>query len=252
MYQKLLEETYVWSKLDHKNVIKLLGLTAAFDHTISIVSPLMSRGNTFDYVQDSGVDPRPLACGMTNGLHYLHTYKEGPIVHGDIKGLNVLVTEEGKALLTDFGLSFLTNSSFSMSTPGHTGGSLPWMAPELFEVQYEPTAAQDVWAFAMTALVIFPPICARRLVAEFLQELFTREDPFYPLRGAVIMRKIMVGPPDRPSAENTCSRLTDEWWGICSKCWHSDPSMRPTMLQVAKKIEQIVCSSFVTRLSITD
>ena len=50
----------------------------------------------------------------------------------------------------------------------------------------------------------------------------------------------MKGLPDRPSAENTCSRLTDEWWGICSECWHSDPSMRPTMLQVAEKIEQIV------------
>ena len=132
-----------------------------------------------------------------------------------------------------------------MSTPEHAGGSLPWMAPELFEVYREATAAQDVWAFAMTALVIFSPTCARRLIAEFLQELFTREDPFFPCRGTTIMMRMMKGLPDRPSAENTCSRLTDEWWGICSECWHSDPSMRPTMLQVAEKIEQIVCSSRV-------
>ena len=65
MYQKLLNEVCVWSKLDHKNVIKLLGLTAAFDHTLSLVSPLMSRGNTFDYVQDPVIDPRPLVCGMS-------------------------------------------------------------------------------------------------------------------------------------------------------------------------------------------
>ena len=65
MYQKLLKEVHVWSKLDHENVIKLLGLTAAFNHTLSIVSPLMSRGNAFDYVQDPDVDPRPLVCGMS-------------------------------------------------------------------------------------------------------------------------------------------------------------------------------------------
>ena len=112
----------------------------------------------------------------------------------------------------------------------------------------EATAAQDVWGFAMTALVTISPVCARRLVAEFLQELFTREDHFGFHAVAITMRK---GPPDRPSAENTCFRLTDEWWGICSECWHRDPSSRPTMLQVVEKIEQIVCS-FVTRLSITD
>ena len=114
------------------------------------------------------------------------------------------------------------------------------MAPEMLEDYCEATAPQDVWAFAMTALVISSPICARRLVAEFLQELFTREDPFYPLRAVDIMMRIFKGPPDRPSAENTCFCLTDEWWDICSECWHSDPSMRPTMLQVAEKIEQIV------------
>ena len=65
MYQKLLKDVYVWSKLDHENVIKLLGLTAAFDHTLSIVSPLMSSGNVFDYVQDPSVDPRPLVCDMS-------------------------------------------------------------------------------------------------------------------------------------------------------------------------------------------
>ena len=30
---------------------------------------------------------------MANGLHYLHTYKEGPIIHGDIKGVGVLLFE---------------------------------------------------------------------------------------------------------------------------------------------------------------
>lgn len=62
MLQGVLREVYVWSKLRHENIIELLGITTAFDNTISIVSPLMSRGNAFDYVQNLDVDPRPLVC----------------------------------------------------------------------------------------------------------------------------------------------------------------------------------------------
>ena len=62
MLQKVLNEVYVWSKLEHENVIKLLGITTFFNQTVSIVLPLMSRGNVFDYVQNPKVDPRPLVC----------------------------------------------------------------------------------------------------------------------------------------------------------------------------------------------
>ena len=64
IYQTLPNEVHVWSKLDHPAVIELLGVTTAFDHTLSIVSPLMSRGNAFDYVQDPVIDPRRLVCHM--------------------------------------------------------------------------------------------------------------------------------------------------------------------------------------------
>lgn len=85
-----------------------------------------------------------------------------------------------------------------------------------------------------------------------LQELFTREDPFYPVKGMVIMTKIFEGPPSRPSRKNTCGRFTDEWWNICSRCWHTEPPSRPTMAEVANKIEKIVCSSLATRLLAID
>lgn len=86
--ERVLREVYIWSKLNHENIITLLGITTVFDHSISIVSPLMSKGNAFNYVQNTGVDPRPLILGIANALHYLHTYEQGSIIHGDIKGSN--------------------------------------------------------------------------------------------------------------------------------------------------------------------
>ncbi|KIK17225.1 hypothetical protein PISMIDRAFT_685484 [Pisolithus microcarpus 441] len=59
----ILREVHVWSKLEHPNVLSLLGFTTKFDSTISIVSKWMSKGNAHDYVQNMEVDPRPLVCG---------------------------------------------------------------------------------------------------------------------------------------------------------------------------------------------
>ena len=88
---------------------------------------------------------------------------------------------------------------------------------------------------------------------ELLQELFTHEDPFHPTTDmTAIMVKILNGPPCRPSAENTCFRLTDEWWSMFGECWNMEPSLRPSMVEVTKKIEVIVRSSLVIWLPVTD
>ena len=71
LLQKVLNEVYVWSKLEHENIIKLLGITTSFSQTVSIVIPLMSRRDAFDYVrQNPKVDPLPLVCCILI-LHFL-------------------------------------------------------------------------------------------------------------------------------------------------------------------------------------
>lgn len=56
----IFHEVYLWSKLRHENILPLFGITTKFDQTVSIVSPWMGKGNAHDYVQNRGVDPRPL------------------------------------------------------------------------------------------------------------------------------------------------------------------------------------------------
>ncbi|KAL4068811.1 kinase-like domain-containing protein [Scleroderma yunnanense] len=241
-----LKEVHVWSKLRHDNVLQLLGITTEFDLTVSIISPWMDNGNAHDYVQDSRIDPCPLIEGVAQGLSYLHSSK---IIHGDMKGAstlcfwglvplndgislqyNVLISDDGRALLTDFGFSRLENSSFSISSYTHdkVRGSIRWIAPEVLDGKdsKELRAGADVWSFGMTVL-----------------ELFTRADPFCGLsQVCAIMAKIVRGPPDRPSDEDTCRRLTDEWWNLCFACWNSDPFSRPTMLRIVHQITEITRS----------
>ncbi|KAG6329038.1 hypothetical protein ID866_10051 [Astraeus odoratus] len=224
--KNMLYEIHLWSKLHHQNVVPLLGITTDFDQTISTVSEWMAGGNAHDYVQDRSIDPRPLLSGIAEGLYYLHTHEKYPICHGDLKGRNVLISDDGRALLTDFGLSHTVQSSFSMTTPSRQGGSLNWMPPEFLDGETEsgPTIAGDIWSFGMTAL-----------------ELFTCQEPFSSVSSVPsrVMLRILNGPPDRPTIESTCFRMNNEWWNMCSECWHKNPSLRPDMLRILRDIHHL-------------
>ncbi|KAG6330714.1 hypothetical protein ID866_8377 [Astraeus odoratus] len=177
----------------------------------------MDKGNAHGYVQDRTVDPRPLLAGIAHGLQYLHEHKPYPIFHGDLKGVNVLISSEGQALLADFGLSYAVNSSLKITLTTPRGGTLNWMAPEILNDGLV-SAEGDVWAFGMTAL-----------------ELFTTKVPFHDRTiGAAIITRILQGPPDRPGMEETSFRLTDEWWGLCYSCWNPRPELRPNISGIAK------------------
>ncbi|KAG6327553.1 hypothetical protein ID866_11537 [Astraeus odoratus] len=159
--------------------------------------------------------------GIANGLVYLHNHECGPIIHGDLKGANVLISDDGRALLTDFGASHLVNSTLSMSVSLPSEFTPNWMAPEL-PVQCFPSAQGDVWSFGMTVL-----------------ELFTRDKPYHEVKHVfVLMARIMAGIlPIRPSEESTCFRMTDKWWNICVTCWAQNPSLRPSMAQILARLE---------------
>jgi serine/threonine protein kinase len=68
---------------------------------------------------------------------------------------NILVDDENNARITDFGLSRIVNPA-ALAT-GSSKGSLPWMAPELFDPDKPNnpvTTESDVWALGMTILEV--------------------------------------------------------------------------------------------------
>jgi serine/threonine protein kinase len=69
------------------------------------------------------------------------------IIHRDIKPSNIMITKDGQAKLTDFGIAYTAGAT--RLTGSGVIGTLPYMAPELFE-SGTITPAADLWSRGAT------------------------------------------------------------------------------------------------------
>ncbi|KAE9384775.1 kinase-like protein, partial [Gymnopus androsaceus JB14] len=160
-------------------------------------------------------------CDVANGLAYLHSMS---IVHGDLKGVNVLITSVGRACVSDFGLSRIAESGGELwkmtSSISNVKGSTRWMAPELFRASpasYE----SDVYAFAC--------VC---------YEIYTGLLPFHLVKSdAAVMLDIIQG--TRPLHPDNITELNNGLWSIIESCWMADPSFRPTSKMLLQKLRDV-------------
>lgn len=81
---------------------------------------------------------------MADGINYLH---DNGVVHGDIKGSNILIGDGIHSLVHDFGLAKLMPAHTSTLMKGV--GTLRWQSPELWNNEPK-TFASDAYAFGMT------------------------------------------------------------------------------------------------------
>ncbi|CAE6474308.1 unnamed protein product [Rhizoctonia solani] len=127
-------EAHFWSRMRHTNVHELMGVVIFKDRFIGMVSEWMENGNIYEYTRRNPQINRFQMCAQVeSGLDYMHKIDA---VHGDLKGLNVLVSSDGAAKLADFGLSTMAESSLEFSeTSSSQAGSIRWAAPELLSTE---------------------------------------------------------------------------------------------------------------------
>ncbi|KAF9218428.1 kinase-like protein [Gyrodon lividus] len=148
------QEIKAWSRLKHDNVLPLAGVCYDFGFAPALVSIWMDYGTANHYLKEHPeANYLALLSGIAAGLRYLH---QENVIHGDLKGDNVLVTSNGVPCLSDFGLSKILLSSGLLASATAVKGTWRWMARELADYRVEhakPDEKSDVWAFGMTALV---------------------------------------------------------------------------------------------------
>ncbi|KAK0451272.1 kinase-like domain-containing protein, partial [Desarmillaria tabescens] len=129
---KVRREAIIWTQLcDHPNVLPFYGIYHDFaPSSYCLVSPFMPSGSLHQYMNNtSHPDQHKLALDVTHSMNYLHKLL---IIHGDPKGDNILITDDQRAVIADFGLSFVMGvTTFTTLSSPHKGGAVRWQAPEV-------------------------------------------------------------------------------------------------------------------------
>ncbi|RLN89144.1 hypothetical protein BBJ28_00025690 [Nothophytophthora sp. Chile5] len=143
------QEIDVWFSLNHEHLIKLYG--ACHEGRPFFVCERASQGTILSYVKgfDRSTAWRFLR-DAAEGLQHLHDHG---IVHGDLKGNNILVSDD-IAKLADFGLSIIASRE-EVPTSGGEGAleAFRWKAPECL-MGARPTFASDIYSFGMCIIEV--------------------------------------------------------------------------------------------------
>ncbi|KAF8939292.1 hypothetical protein BGZ58_010189 [Dissophora ornata] len=148
-----------------------------------------------------------IAREVLQALGYLH--KHG-IIHRDIKAANILLTDEGRVQLCDFGVAGqVTMNSLKRNS---FVGSPYWMAPEVIREGQTYDYKADIWSLGITIYEIAtgnPP--------------FADQDP---------MRAVSLIPKSRPAQlEGDWSPAMKEFVALCL---HEEPNKRPSAEDLLK------------------
>ncbi|KAG9083624.1 hypothetical protein FS749_005887, partial [Ceratobasidium sp. UAMH 11750] len=220
-------ELYTWSKCRHPNVLPLLGL-ANFQGQIRMVSLWMENGDLPSYLtKHPDLNRCEMVIRVCNGLVYLH--HQG-VIHGDFKGNNVLVSDEGIPMITDFGNAVLQHNTLQFTTTAQESGfTARWTAPEILEEKENRSKAADVYALGM--------------------EIITGKVPYFTItKIAVVITAIVVKKesPKRPEASiPSNSQHGDALWSLLKSCWEYEPEKRPDAANVAEIVKGITREGLV-------
>lgn len=149
------------------------------------------------------------------GLKHLHNMPE-PIIHQDIKPDNILVDDNNRYLITDFGISKKIRSTMRKQSKRAVGaGATAYMGPERFEADPSPVKASDIWSLGVS-----------------IYELATGELPFSGLGGG--MQK---NGAEMPSLDNKWSKDLNM---VMQSCLAKETWDRPTAQQLEEYSEAIL------------
>ncbi|KAJ8080989.1 Homeobox protein tos8 [Marasmius tenuissimus] len=215
-------EVLIWRQLRHSHIHQFLGVVNdLFRPSYCIISPWMANGDVMSYCQqhNSSLDAKvTLIQEICEGLRYLHEHSP-PIVHSDIKGANILVSDDGHCRISDFGLCTIEDDSPAGRVSESTSqaamrGSVPWLAPELMNpgcVETPNRTTSDIYALGCT-----------------IYELLSGYAPFADKKMELqIVLAVLDGM--RPASPADCP----SWlWKIIENCWSEEAGSRLTASEV--------------------
>ncbi|MEU9489514.1 serine/threonine-protein kinase [Streptomyces decoyicus] len=151
-YERTTREAQAAARINHPNVVGVHDVVddAGMPCIVMEYVPSLTLGDVIKEAarQDSSVTPREAARigrGMVAALRAAHS---AGVLHRDVKPGNVLLGEDGRVVLTDFGIAVASGTS-TLTKTGELVGSIDYLAPERVR-SGKPGPASDLWALGAT------------------------------------------------------------------------------------------------------
>lgn len=215
--QEFRGEIAIMSKMRHPNITLFMGACTEDPKSLCIVTEFVPKGNLFNMLHEpsihlTSVQKLKMALDTAKAMNYLHSLKP-PVLHRDLKTLNLLVDENMGIKVCDFGMTKTKKNHWATTQCGTT----QWMAPEILRNErYDEKA--DVFSFGIV-----------------MWEMLTRQPPYKGLDPMTVASKVLqqgYRPEIPPDTHPQYERLVRE-------CWESKPKKRPNFEDIVERLRTL-------------
>lgn len=203
------QEVRLARRVTHPNVVRTFDLGEAegtWYLTMEYVAGQSLRRRLSEGPPLAPQDILRISEGIARGLQAAH---DAGVVHRDLKPDNVMIGQDDRVLLTDFGIARARAAESSHETLAGVVGTPAYMAPEQVDGQSPIGPPADLYAFGA---VLFEMVCGRRL--------WEGNNPL------VVAAARLLRPPDDPRTLRP--ELPEAISAILLRCLARDPLARPT------------------------
>ncbi|KAI4341610.1 hypothetical protein MLD38_026311 [Melastoma candidum] len=231
--REFLVEVLMLSLLHHENLVNLIGYCADGDQRL-LVYEYMPQRSLEDHLLDLGPNQKPLgwftrmniALAAAKGLEYLHDKANPPVIYRDLKSSNILLDEDFRAKLSDFGLAKLGPTGEKTHVSSRVMGTYGYCAPE-YQRTGQLTVKSDVYSFGVVLLELITgrrvidtarPINEQNLVS-WAQPIFKSQKRFSELADPLL-------------ENNYPERGLNQAVAVAAMCLNEDATTRPLISDV--------------------
>src|SRR5579885_2192700 len=152
MLRRFIREAQLMAGLHHPHLVEVYDTGECMLDGVMryyIVMPMLTGGTLRLRIRRSPLSLSEVCqclSDIAGALDYIH--HEGNVPR-DIKASNVLLNDEGRCYLTDFGIARITSDATQLTSTGNVLGTVDYVAPELFETHRKADAPSDLYSLGV-------------------------------------------------------------------------------------------------------